>query len=294
MAAERGAAPLPVTIIRAEPQGGAWRHALPWRAAAALWRHRDLTAQLVRRDLRARYVGTSLGWLWLVLDPLFMLALYTLVFSVVFEARWGHPADSDWPGFALTLAAGLVAFDWLANSLTRAVGLIAGARTLIRRERFPAESLALSVALGAGVHAAVQLGVLLAVTVLFGHGLSWQILWLPFVVLPLLLLVVGLTWFVAAESVFSPDLAQAVPFALRLLLWGTPILYPAALLPAALQPLVTLNPLHVIVENLRRITLWDQPPQFSALLIITGLALAVASASYAYFLHRQRSFGDVV
>ena len=161
---------------------------------------RHLIFTLVRREVAARYRGAMLGNLWALFTPLFMLAVYTFIFSVVFKARWSGGSDSR-SEFALVLFAGLMVFNLFAECFNRAPRLILDNVNYVKKVVFPLEILPW-VALGSAL---VNLGISLLVWLAF-YGVAFgvppvTVLLFPLMILPLLLLVLGLSWALAALGV---------------------------------------------------------------------------------------------
>ncbi len=194
----------------------------PWglsQLAAPPWRHRHLLGQLIRREVLGRYRGSFLGLLWSFVNPALMISVYTFVFSVVFQARWGASASgsSNRIEFALLLFAGLIVFNLFAECLSQAPSLILNHTSYVKRVVFPLEILPW-VTLGSALfHAGINLLVLLVAMTLTGQPPGWMALCWPLVIAPLLLLILGLTWLLASIGVFLRDIGQLVSMALTAL-----------------------------------------------------------------------------
>ena len=181
----------------------------PRAVPLSLWRHREIVWQLARREVVGRYRGSMLGTFWALGVPLIMLAIYTLVFGVVFQVRWPMPVE-DGPSFALVLFAGLVVYALFSECVTRAPTLVLTHPTYVKKIVFPLEVLPW-VAMGTALfHAAVSLVVLvLARTVL--HGIPpWTVVLLPLILTPCILFTMGLSWLLASLGVFFRDVVQTV------------------------------------------------------------------------------------
>ena len=174
----------------------------PKELIASPWRNRSLIKALVQREVVGRYRGSFMGILWSFFNPVFMLAVYTFVFSVVFKARWNTNSDSK-AEFALVLFAGLIMFNLFSECINRAPSLILSNVNYVKKVVFPLEILPW-VALGSAMfHALISLGVWL-IAYVFCFGLPpITILLLPLVVLPLLLFIMGLTWGLASFGVYE-------------------------------------------------------------------------------------------
>ncbi len=249
--------------------------------AQALWpvSHAYLIQQMAKRDILGRYKGSVLGLGWSLLYPLLLLATYTFVFRLVFKARW--PGMDDHPGsFALNIFAGLVLFNLFAEVTGRAPRLVLEQPNLVKRVVFPLEILPWIGTAGALFHAVLSLLVLLGGAWLFQGQLELSALALPLILLAMLPMLLCVGWLLAGFGVFLRDIGQMMGPVLNVLLFLTPVLYPASALPAAVQRWLALNPLTLPIESLRACLLAGEWPQWGALatyaLVWTGLAAAAA------------------
>lgn len=271
-----------------------WRLLLPWTVAGTLYRHRDLIRQLTWREVAGRYRGSALGILWSLLLPLAMLAVYTFVFSVVFQARFETQISDSRAEFALTLFCGLLLFGLFSECLSTAPNLIAHNANYVKKVVFPLEVLVV-VRLGAAlVHALISLGILLIGAVVFLHTWSTTLVWYPLVVLPLLMLTLGLGWFLASIGVYVRDAAQVVGVVLNVLIFLTPIFYPVQAVPPAYRGLMWLNPLTVVVESARQTALRSAAPDWAALGVVALVSLAAMQLGFTWFMKTKRGFADVL
>lgn len=267
--------------------------ASPREMAASFWRNRQLIRNLVQREVVGRYKGSVLGIFWSLATPIFMLAVYTFVFSVVFKARWGAGSDSK-TEFALLLFAGLIIFNLFSECISRAPGLILANVNYVKKVVFPLEVLPW-VSMGSALfHFAVSLGVwLVAYLVLFGVP-HWHIVLLPLVVLPLVLFVMGLSWALASLGVYLRDVGQIIGLVITVLMFLTPIFYPASALPEAYQPLMFFNPLTLPIEMARDMLYWGKVPQLGTLAIYSAGSGAFVMLGFAWFQKTRKGFADVI
>jgi len=257
------------------------------------WRHRHLIWLLAARDLKLRYRGSWLGTLWAVINPLLMLAAFTFVFGVLVPARWATPANGQ-ATFALTLFAGLIVFWLFSDCLTRAPNLVVDQAYLVAKAGFPLEVLTWAVIAGALIHAAIGFVVLLAAALAIVGPLPWTAVLLPLVMLPLVPLLAGLCWLLSATGVFLRDIAQMVSLLVLLLMFLSPIFYPLTAFPEAARGFVYLNPVALIVEQVRAVVLWGRVPDWPALGLYGAIGLAMAGAGRAWFRRLRPHFADVL
>ncbi len=259
-------------------------------------RHRArLLTQLVRRDTAQRYRGSLLGMCWSFLTPLLMLAVYTFVFSVVFRARWNTGGPQDDPvSFALILFCGLIVHSLLAECLTRAPGIIIMHGNYVKKVVFPIEILPLLPLGSALFHFTVSFLVLLAAQLALIGQIHATVLLLPLVLTPLVILAAGICWALAALGVYLRDIGQLSGLLATVLLFLSPVFYPAEALPEHFRPLLYANPLTLIIENARAVILWGKPPAWSGLVAYAVFAVSCAFAGYFCFAKTRRGFADVL
>ena len=260
----------------------------------SFWRNRLLIREMTKREVVGRYKGSVLGLLWSFLNPLFMLAVFTFVFSVVFKARWGIGEDETKTQFAVVLFAGLIVHGLFAEVLNRAPGLILSNVNYVRKVVFPLEILP-SVVMGAALfHSLISLLVLLVASVVINGFLQWTAVFLPLVLLPLVILTMGLAWLLASLGVYLRDVGQMMGMITTILLFVSPVFFPVTALPEELRPWIMASPLTFIIEQARDVLIWGHLPQWMGLGLYTLAAIAVAWGGYAWFQKTRKGFADVL
>jgi lipopolysaccharide transport system permease protein len=260
----------------------------------SLWRNRQLIAQMTRREVAGRYKGSALGLAWSFFNPVFMLAVYTFVFSVVFRARWGVGGEESKTQFAVVLFVGMVVHGVLAEVLNRAPSLILANANYVKKVVFPLEILPV-VSMGVALfHSLVSLGVLLIAFAMFNGYLHWTAVFTPLVLLPLVILTLGLAWMLASLGVFLRDVGQSIGLITTVMLFLAPVFYPITALPERFRPWLMTNPLTFIIEQAREVLIWGNLPNWFGLAIYTLVATVVAWAGYAWFQKTRKGFADVL
>ena len=258
-----------------------------------LWRQREITLQLSVREIAARYRGTYLGFLWSFLTPIFTLAVFTLVFGVIFSSRWGLEGEGRLD-FALVLFSGLIIFNVLAECMTRAPLLILGQPQYVKKVRFPLEILPVTVLFSAVAHALVSSLILIVALWLTRGTFHWTVVLTPLVLVPLLLLCLGIGWFLSSVGVFFRDISHVIGIATMAVMFLSPIFYPLSMIPEWLQPFYLLNPLTLIIENWRAIVIWGNLPNWNDLLFGVATTSLTALLGYAWFQRTRGGFADVL
>jgi len=267
--------------------------ATPRELILSLWRNRGLTYSLAYREIVGRYKGSVLGMLWTLINPILMLSVYTFVFSVVFKARWAGGSDSK-VEFALILYIGLMIFNLFAECVTSAPNLIVSNANYVKKVIFPLEILPWVTLFGAMFHFVVSLGVwLIAYVILVGYP-SWKIIYMPIVITPYILLIVGICWFLASISVYMRDLGQVIGLVVTVIMFMSPIFFPISSIPENFRPFMYANPLTVVIEMSRNILLWGVSPDSTLLFKSTLISLVVFYAGFLWFQVTRKGFADVV
>lgn len=265
----------------------------PNALTGSLWRNRGLVKSMVVREVVGRYRGSFFGILWSFFNPVFMLLVYTFVFSVIFKARWNAGSDSK-TEFALVLFAGLLVFNLFAECIGRAPNLILSNVNYVKKVVFPLDVLPW-ISLGSALfHTAISILVwLIAYVILFGTPHA-TIIWLPFVLLPSVLFIMGLSWALASLGVYLRDVSQFIGIFITTLMFLSPIFYPATALPEAYRHWLYLNPMTPAIEMARDVMFWGKQPDWALWLIYTVSAAAIAWLGFAWFQKTRKGFADVL
>jgi lipopolysaccharide transport system permease protein len=265
----------------------------PREMIGSLWRHRSLIKALVKRDVIGRYRGSALGIFWSFFQPVFMLAVYTFVFSVVFKARWIAGSDSK-TEFALVLFAGLLVFGLFSECINRAPTLILSNVNYVKKVVFPLEVLPWVVLGSALFHALVSIGVWLVFYLVFFGMPRTTMLLLPLILLPLIFFTMGLSWLLASLGVYLRDIAQIINIITTTLMFLSPIFYPVSALPAEYQFLLNLNPLTPAIEQTRDVLIWGKAPDSLTFGIYVAATALIAWLGFAWFQKTRKGFADVI
>ncbi|TVR66167.1 MAG: ABC transporter permease [Candidatus Competibacteraceae bacterium] len=273
---------------------GSGRGGVLFQVVRQCWLQRQLFLKLLKRDFAERYRGSYLGVLWSLLLPLLSLLVFTFFFGVIFQMRWGGQTDGSLVDLALALFVGLALYGFLAECLNRAPGLILSHPNYVKNVIFPLEMLpAVTVASALLLLTATFLVILLLQSTL-GDGLTWTVLLLPVLVLPLVLFMLGLTWFLASLGVYIRDIQQLVVPLVQLMMFMSPVFYPLSALPDSVRPWLQFNPLALVIEQTRGIVLFGQAPAWTPYLGFLLGTLVIALLGAYWFARTRRGFADVL
>jgi len=288
--------PLPITIRdnRREPL---LRLFNPLEPIRRVWQRRDLLTQFTKRDLAMQHRGTLLGPVWPIAQPLLTLAVYTLLFSVIFEAKWQGIGDAD-PGrhatFVLYFFCGFLLYTGLSVSANRGASAVAARPNYVNRIVFPVEILPVVVVKSAMVTLLVEVVLLMAATFYFVGSIPLTATLLPIILIPQLLLMLGFAWWLAALGVLIRDVREVTAVVTRFFFFLTPIFYPIELVhervPPAMANLLWLNPMVTVIESARDVMLRGILPNWTALAIVTLAAWIIMQTGFAFFCRQRRGF----
>lgn len=251
---------------------------------AILISRRALIAELVHRELKLRYRGTWLGFLWTMLNPLVFMVVYTLVFSHFL--RIGIP---KFPAFLLT---GLLAWNWFSESVMMGTNCLVDHATFLRNAVFPAQILPV-VSVGAGMMNYVfALPVLLVLLLVYQVPFGWTIFALPLVMAVQFLLSLGVVYLTATFNVFLRDLRYIVQHGLLVAFFLTPVMYDLSFVPARFQWILKINPMTIVIDSYRRILFYGIWPHWRNLSLVLALALVLWMIGVTVFERNREVFPE--
>jgi len=268
--------------------------ASPSEMVASFWRNQQLIVQMSKREAIGRYRGSVMGLAWSFFNPLLMLVIYTFVFSVVFKARWGIGSDESKTDFAIILFVGLIVHGLFAECINRAPTLIISNANYVKKVVFPLEILPW-VAFGSALfHSAISVLVLMLAQLFLGQQIHLTAVLFPLVLIPLVLGVMGLAWFLAALGVYLRDVSQFTGMFTTVMLFISGVFFPMSALPERYQFWLKLNPLAVVIEQSRSVLVFGQLPSLTTWAAMAGLGFAMAWGGFSWFQKTRRGFADVL
>lgn len=253
----------------------------------------QLFKTMVRREVKSRYQGTLLGFFWNLVTPLLMLAIYSTVFLVVFEAKW-HLEGTQTADYGLMLFIGILTHGFMAEVLTASSGIIRNNSNLVKKVRFPVAMLPVISVCSAGVN--YLFGLLLAFAYAgVNHYLQnpLMILYLPIVLMVYLTTLTAIAYLVASLGLYIRDIVQMMPVLITALLFTSTVFFSAQSAPDMLAKILYLNPISPIADAIRDI-IYGKPPQFGQLATLLAISVVVFMASYGLFRRLRPNFADVL
>lgn len=252
-----------------------------------------LIYQLTKREVSGRYKGSVLGIFWSFVNPLLMLSVYTLFFSVILRVRWGQQEHSQ-SDFALLLFVGLTLHGFIAECINRAPGLITGNVNYVKKVVFPIGILPIVSCASALFHWFISLVVLMLALLALGNGIPATFPLILLVMVPLILYALGISWVLASIGVYLRDVSQVVGVFTQILLFMSPVFFPVANIPEDYRPLFLANPLTTIIEQARAVVVYGQVPDWKPWVTQVVVAAVVCLLGLVWFRRTRNGFADVL
>jgi lipopolysaccharide transport system permease protein len=255
---------------------------------------RELLRNLVRRDLKVQHRGTALGALWSLITPILTVLVYTFVFTVIMPAS--PVRDAGNVPFAVYLFVGLTIWNLMSNSVVTGTGSVVGSGYLLSKVYFRREILPLTAIISALVTFCWEFGVALVVSLVFVGLPSWQVIFVPVIVLITVVLAFGLSLLLSTAAVFFRDVQHFIGIAMQIWFWGTPVIYSLNLLESRPQLLniVQLNPMAGVLVSLRNVLLLDTGPDWKLLGYTAVVAVVLVVVGLAVFRRNEKLFAEMI
>lgn len=235
-----------------------------------------------------------MGLAWSFFNPLLMLLVYTFVFTSIFHSRWAGNAGTGKASFAIVLFIGMIVFAIFSDNINRAPSLILSNTNYVKRVVFPLEILPV-VGMGASIfHAFVSLLVWLMAYIVLVGAPHLTVIFLPLVILPFVIGILGISWFLASVGVFMRDVSQTVGILTTAMMFLSPVFYSVNNLAPKFKPLVMANPATFIIEQARSVLVWGHLPDWSGLVIYSVISMIFAWAGFWWFQKTRNGFADVL
>lgn len=260
--------------------------------ARNLARHRELIRNMTWRGFTARYRGSFGGLFWSVFQPLVMMAIYTVVFSLFLKVRFA--SDASPVTFSVYLLCGLLPWQAFSEGLSASTSVIRSNVNLVKRVVFPLEVLPLNLALTAAIQQVIGFVLLVPLAWLVSRQLHWSILFVPVILILQLLFAVGMNWIVASLAVYLPDLGQLVLLLLMMWMFLTPIFYPEDVVPKQALFIFRLNPMARLVTLYRNAFMTGVLPSPGGFIGAAVLCLLIFLVGYFWFVRTKKGFADVL
>jgi lipopolysaccharide transport system permease protein len=254
----------------------------------SVWRYRELVFFLVWRVLKVRYKQSALGAAYAIVQPIFAVA----VFSLVFGRFAKMPSDNS--AYAPFVFAAVVPWTYFAEALRGCSSGLVDDSELVRKVYFPRLAIPLAMVMAPLVDLALSLLVLIALTTCYGIAPGWHLLLVALFVLQAMLLALAVGLWLGPVNVRFRDIKHTLPFLTQIWMYASPVVFPVSLVPERWRFLYSLNPMVGVIEGFRWAILGKASPDFQAMLVSTAIVLLSLAGGVVYFRRMERSFADII
>ena len=272
---------IPKTVIDPEKGG---RNIIDWQE---LWRYRDLFWFLIWRDIKTRYAQSILGIGWAIIQPVFSMVVFTLVFGNIAKV------NSEGVPYAIFSFCALVPWTFFSNSLTSSSSSLITAKNLITKVYFPRLVIPIAPVLATLIDFSISFVILMGMMLWFGIVPTVWIVFVPVLVLLMILTAAGIGMWLTALAIQYRDIRYGANFFVQLLMYGSPVIYATSSVPEKYQLIYALNPMVGVIEGFRAALLGTRPMPWEYLGIGAGMAGIFFITGILYFRRMERYFADV-
>jgi lipopolysaccharide transport system permease protein len=251
-----------------------------------IYAYRQMLESLVLTDLRTRYKGSFLGFFWTLLNPLLMLAVYSIVFKFIVRI--------DLKNYTSYLFIGLISWFLISQALLSGAGVVIRNAGLVKKIYFPKEILPVSVVIGGAINFLFSLIVLFPVLFFSKISLGWPLLMFPIILLVYLIFVLSLTLIISSLNVYFRDLEHIMGIVIMAWFYLTPIVFTSSMIPKEIKIFFNFNPMKIIIESFQNIFFYNKIPNLFELSIVA--VFSVVFLNFAFFVFRKlsRNFAEEI
>lgn len=258
------------------------------------FQYRFLIFSMIKREISMKYKGSILGILWSVITPIILVGVYTFCFSYIFKASWKvEKVDIHIP-YALVLFAGLNIFTLFSEIFLRSPSLISGYSYLLKKTVFPVEVLAYVSVGSALFQLIINTSIIIFINIIVYNYFVWEIVFLPFIVLPFTVFLLAICWLLSTIGVFLKDISNLLNLLVTVLMFLSPVFFSLDSMPEPYKSIAVLNPLTLIIEETRKVLLYGLLPDFKSLSIYFLFSFCFMQLSYIFLLKVKKGFGDAI
>ncbi len=272
----------------------------------SLFAHRALLKDFVVRDLKARYVGSAMGFFWSLVFPVVNLVVFMFVFRLIFQSRWEDGGNKE---TAIVMLAGILVWTAFQEAISRSTNSLIENSNLIQKVVFPSEILTPYLGISGLVNMMIAMPIVLIGVLVFSDvGIGVSMVCIPILLIVQLLFTCGVGWFFATMNVYLRDTAHLIGVGLTVWMFGTPIFYPPSMIVNAKIPrsdleadgnydiswMLEINPMHWLIDSWRKVLVENAWPDGALLLRLTIVAMVVFIAGGWFFMAHKRRFADLL
>lgn len=251
-----------------------------------LYHYRELLKTNVKKDIRGKYKGSFLGILWSFINPLLQVLVYALVFPYIMKVETEN--------YLIFLICGIIPWTWFITSISQGTTSITNNANLIKKVYFPREILPISVVTSGLVNFLISCLIILIFVIFGGLGITWHLVFLPFIIIVQYLFTLALIFVLSAINVYVKDVEYIVSFIINMLFYATPILYTTEMFSGPILWLFRLNPLAHLINAYRDVFYVHHIPNLVNLGILLGVSILLVVICYIIFKKLEKRFAEEV
>lgn len=251
-----------------------------------IYQYRHMLKTLVKQDINGRYKGSFFGFLWTLLNPLLMLAVYSLVFQFVFRTGIEN--------YSIYLFICLMPWNAFANTIAVGTTCVSNNASILKKVYFPREVLPLAVVISNTIQYFFSAVIIFIALIISGVGVSWVAIFLPVIVLIQAIFSLGLIMLLSAANVYIRDVQYIMNPVMMIWMYACPILYSISMVPEKFLGIYKLNPMTLIMQEYQNILYNKTLPNFASLGIVFAISIIVLIIGYLVFNKLQRRFAEEV
>ena len=249
-----------------------------------LYQYRQLLKSNVRKEIRGKYKGSFLGVLWSFVNPLLMTLVYAIVFPFILR--------SSEPHYVTFIVIGILPWTFFTTTISQGTSCILINGGIIKKVYFPREILPLSIVTSALINFLISCLIIVVFLICSGIGFSFNILFLPIIVLIQYILQLGIILITGSINVYIRDAEYIINFFVSMVFYATPILYSTTMFPEKIQQLLRLNPMTTLIESYRNIFFYQQAPNFLGLLFVFIVSILLLGIGILVFKKLEKGFAE--
>lgn len=253
-----------------------------------VFEYREMLKNNVRKELRARYKGSVLGFFWTFLNPLLQLVVYSIVFSTVMKVKVPNY------NYTIFLFVGLVPWNFLAASVQQSTTVITANSNLIKKIYFPRIILPLTITMTNLINMLLTFVIVFIALFVFGSQISIWYVFLPVIIVVETIFVLALTLFLSSITVYFRDLEHITGIILMAWIYLSPVIYTSEYIPSSVFNLFKMNPMFSIIESYRDVLMFNRLPDMYGLLYVLMLSMILLLVGYKVFDKLQRRFAEEI
>lgn len=251
-----------------------------------LYHYRELLKTNVKKDIRGKYKGSFLGILWSFINPLLQVLVYALVFPYIMKVETEN--------YLIFLICGIIPWTWFITSISQGTTSITNNANLIKKVYFPREILPISVVTSGLVNFLISCLIILIFVIFGGLGITWHLVFLPFIIIVQYLFTLALIFVLSAFNVYVKDVEYIVAFIINMLFYATPILYTTEMFSGPILWLFRLNPLAHLINAYRDVFYVHHIPNLINLSILLGVSILLVVICYIIFKKLEKRFAEEI